>query len=243
MMQLSANYESLFRQMLINFCKTLNEQELFAGKEYTLFYPLIGNKYHLEKKLMVVGRACNGWTNQWNSKCTNFDEIVAKSMNGAGGNSGKCPMHWVLEQWERNGPEKSNIRKSAFWRDTRVLLFSMVDCNDTNWPEYIAWSNLFKISPVNQGNPNHTEAKIQKEECFRLFELELKELKPEYVLLMVEWDWGQEFLQFLGLESNEKPMPGIVQKVYIYDQTKIILTVRPEKITDQNFVAAVKQYL
>ena len=122
-----------------------------AGKtpidKAAIFVPMRGKQYHPSNKirLMIVGRAPNGW----NSK-------IDYSTGEVFGNSAKelyedrkrftwikeaeCLYHYFLSG-------------SAFWRVTKKIWTTLSKIDDEEWYEYIAWTNLYKISNQ-EGNPS-----------------------------------------------------------------------------------------
>lgn len=85
-----------------------------------------------------------------------------------------------------------------------------------------------KISPHKKGNPNGKECEAQLKNCKELLKQEIEELEPKYVLLIVGLDWGKSFFEFITPEI-EYPNNEIVKCIAEYNNSKIILTVRPRK--------------
>lgn len=158
--------------------------------------------------LMVVGRATNGW-----DTCAYPDQLedpafrgefaleVQKSVEG----NGRCPMAWVTEQW--GATDCYNTKKSAFWRVIKqVIQRLMADANCKDWSSRLVWSNLYKVSPGEGGNPGTTLRNVQLCGCKELFQFELETYRPERLLLLTGWDWAKPFLCELSVdgESNKE---------------------------------------
>ena len=149
------------------------------------------------RTLMVVGRAVNGWTDgvlpqhlaaSTHAECYSCD--VLDSVNG----DGQCPMRWVTDRWgNANG---YSTRRSAFWRAIRgvVARLEIADVEQDSWPSHLVWSNLYKIAPVEGGNPGATLCRIQLDGCRELFDLELTTYRPSRLLLLTGGEWASPFL-------------------------------------------------
>jgi hypothetical protein len=233
-MKLTRDYKEKFLKTYEDFKNKISVIEKLNDKEYSLFFPMIGENFESKKTLLVVGRACNGWEHPWKS-INSDNSIVNLSISCSEGK----PMQWLIEQWTDT---KYKIKRSSFWRIIKNITLFLNECNEKDWPSFIAWSNLFKISPYEKGNPNMSECDVQLQNCIELFEQEIEELKPEYVLLIVGLDWGKTFLESIASKieyfNNE-----IVKCVANYKDSKLILTVRPEGKKQELFINSIKTYL
>ena len=161
-----------------------------------------GNLYN--RKLMVVGRAVNGWTDDTilpsqlagPDKRRRYSKIVKK--NSSKGNFSEdtrdCPMRWVQDDWQN--PEGYRARDSAFWRTIlRVIEGLEIAFENDPWPSHLVWSNLYKVSPAKGGNPGNRLCRIQLDGCKSLFDTELNIYRPSRVLLLTGWDWAGDFVK------------------------------------------------
>ena len=189
---------------------TEQERQLFASKvlaavgreavrlpesEVTGFMAMAGCLY--AHALMVVGRAVNGWTDgvlpqhlASPADAERYSCCVFHSVKG----DGQCPMTWVTDRWgNANG---YNTRRSAFWRAIRgvVARLEIADVEQDSWPSHLVWSNLYKIAPVEGGNPGETLCLIQLDGCRELFDLELTTYRPSRLLLLTGSEWASPFL-------------------------------------------------
>jgi len=196
----------------------------------TGFLSMKGRKY--TGQLMVVGRAVNGWT-----EGRSYDELradaarlayarhVYKSVMELRGN--ECPMSWVWAQWSvsvedynkrwgTDWKEIYNTSKSAFWRVIRAVVKSLkiadVDDSESSWPSHLVWSNLYKISPCERGNPAAKLRKAQLEGCKRLLGWELEHYRPSRVLFLTDL-WADEFLS-QAWEDRKEPNPQSLVRAF-----------------------------
>lgn len=101
-------------------------------KDYSLFYPMIGENFELKKTTLVVGRACNGWVDPWKVN-DQRDDVVSKAISYSekGENS---QMEWLIKRWTRECIDCYSIRRSTFWRVIRNLILELSQCDESNWP-------------------------------------------------------------------------------------------------------------
>jgi hypothetical protein len=204
--------------------------EQVTTKEVTGFLSMVGREY--TGQLMVVGRAVNGWTEGKSSNELRTDaqrlgyaRQVYKSVMEIMGE--ECPMSWVTSQWsvsvddynKRWGTgckEIYNTRKSAFWRVIREVVrrleIANVDDSERSWSSHLAWSNLYKISPCERGNPNGKLRKAQLEGCKKLLEWELEHYRPRRVVFLTDW-WADEFLS-QAWEDRTEPNPQSLVRAF-----------------------------
>ena len=112
---------------------------------------------------MVVGRCPNGWMPNGVHSCqfdhADFRNQYATEVREASlchpqqGVQGQCPMGWLMEinVHNRNLP----FWQTPFWRVIKGVTRGLVpQATCHNWFSYLAWSNLYKLAPWVQGNPN-----------------------------------------------------------------------------------------
>jgi len=197
---------------------TIQEREILATKiipviwasharlpkaDLTAFLSMTGHLY--KGDLMVIGRALNGWLehgflpadlNDSKNADTFVDEVYKSVTEG-------YRMEWVSEHW--GAATKYNTRRSAFWRVIRTLISSLqiADVNSPEWPSYLVWSNLYKVAPKNEGNPNSTLRNLQLPGCLDLFRLELITYKPKRLLFLTGMDWASPFLNAVNAQIRK----------------------------------------
>jgi hypothetical protein len=116
---------------------TIEERDIFAEEilgsvgrnanrlsdgEVTGFLAIRGDYY--DEKLMVVGRAVNGWTEgiapRGMIEQSALEKYAAAVFDGVTGNGG-CPMRWVTDCWGSSNGDY-NTKQSAFWRVIRAVV-------------------------------------------------------------------------------------------------------------------------
>lgn len=171
-----------------------------VGGKVTGFLALEGCRYARGHGLMVVGRAVNGWMGgispvdlaDWNFRENSRISLWKESFP----ENGSCPMSWVTEQWGPNLEQEYNTRRSPFWRVIHQITgeLDICDAGNGSWASYLVWSNLYKVSPSGGENPSGRLESVQYDGCRRLFELEVRDYRPKYLLLLTGEDWAEPFL-------------------------------------------------
>ena len=88
----------------------------------------------------------------------------------------------------------------------RVRLFSIPDTL-VSLPR-LCWSNLYKVSPAEAGNPAVALRRMQMRRCTELLRHELREFAPRRVLVMSGWSgWFDSFAAELGITVS--PTAGV----------------------------------
>lgn len=164
----------------------------------TGFLAMAGSSY--DHGLMVVGRAVNGWTKSILPNdlataltVTRYAQVVQE---GVGGDRA-CPMLWVTNSW--GATDRYNTKRSAFWRTIRGVVagLGIADVQRASWPSHLVWSNLYKVSPADGGNPSDRLCEAQRSGCIDLLGLELKTYKPSRILFLTGTEWADPFLSLM----------------------------------------------
>ena len=223
----------------------VGKTELRSSAEQKLvgFLAMKGARYN--GKLMVVGRAGNGGFADGialsalasPSECVPHSREVLKKSNG----DGACPMQWVNERRKDN---------SAFWRVIRQVVERLDIVGgedfDNTWPSHLVWSNLYKVSPAEEGNPGVRLCSVQWEGCKKLLEHEIKTYKPVRLLFLTGWEekYGAEaFLDFLP-EGDIQPFDdkdfvkasGFTRVCAPDIRTRVVVAVHPQGKKEDKWV-------
>lgn len=196
-------------------------------------------------ELMVIGRAVNGWTQKWNAgDPKDADErirIVDKVFRPTGWNDGR-PMLWVTDHWmARDG---CNTKKSAFWRVIRATVdrLGIADVSARSWPSTLCWTNLYKISPFEGGNPSKRLADAQLDKCIQILNIEISDWKPRRLLFLTGYSWAKPFLEGLGWEPD---FDGHMEEVEAVGSTssgaRIVVAPHPQGRREGQLVAAIAE--
>lgn len=144
--------------------------------------------------LMVLGRAVNGWEDKpWKIENLRNEGKIRGIIDGL---YNFTSTKWVMDC--RIHPEKYNnypITRSAFWRVIESVTKKLIpETTDENWTDYIAYSNLYKVSPYCGGNPSNRLAEIQRKDCINLLKQEITQWQPERILFLTGLNWADKFL-------------------------------------------------
>jgi hypothetical protein len=212
----------------------------------TGFLPMVGQKYSGE--LMVVGRAVNGWTHAPQDLVAlesrmSYASAVHKSVTE--NMPGECPMSWVTACWS-NG-ESYNTRKSAFWRVIRLVVreLSIADVTDESqpWPSNLVWSNLYKVAPVDGGNPGGSLRALQRNGCVKLLEIEVKNFQPRRLLFLTGYSWVQPFISSIWEKDLRVPGYSYVEgfgQIQCGDKSsKVVIASHPQGKNEKLWVSEV----
>ena len=142
--------------------------------------------------LMVVGRAVNGWKEISPTEISSPDRRRRYVSTLSGVQDDQCPMQWVRDSWGKRGGY--NTARSAFWRVIKDVMRSCAPAARRDWPSHLVWSNLYKVSPSEGGNPSGQLQQVQLEGCKALLKLEIESFAPARLLFLTGWDWAAPFL-------------------------------------------------
>lgn len=174
--------------------------------QITGFLAMAGRSY--DHGLMVVGRAVNGWAEGilpselgTSSTVSRYAQFVQDSVAG----DGVCPMLWVTDGW--GATHCYNTKRSAFWRCIRGVVerLHIADTQQEVWPSHLVWSNLYKVSPADGGNPSDRLCEVQLPGCIDLLRLEFRTYKPSRTLFLTGTEWADPFLGLIsGLQAGAR---------------------------------------
>lgn len=208
-------------------------------KELSTFVPMKGFRYDSEEiRLMVVGRATNGWEKEINTEQRN--SFIRDAMEKL---DNPCRFSWILE--EKQKPEKKDryyAEAKPFWNYTRCILEKLYGPNlPSDWYQSIVWSNLFPVSFAKEGNPSEALKKKQFEVAKELLIAQIEHFKPTHILFITNWDgWfamnNKQFL--LDFEIKTKGN-RVIKGRGIFGESRVVITRRPEYFPKAEFVEEV----
>ncbi|MCB0479270.1 MAG: hypothetical protein KDC84_13970 [Crocinitomicaceae bacterium] len=174
------------------------------------FHANIGEKVKAPCELLVVGRAVNGWWNEFDKK--NGPEMKAEFEI----------LNWMdsPEEWKKYGAHSPFAQ--FMWKLTQKFIKSHEDTFQLN-----AWTNLYKIAPPDRGNPWSGLMDLQFDECKRILYEEIDLLKPKIIVFTTGWKyWAEDFLGEMDLERVEN-------KEYLdahgtYKDSRVFVTQHPQ---------------
>lgn len=195
---LSQEYENTYMQLL-----QVAASKAAPDEKMTAFWPMRGSKY--DEKLMIVGRAVNRWppeahdralpdSNSFTPK-TNLDEVLKRARsNSESPPDGLDPMAWVDEYGRKDPTKRYNTNRSAFWRVAKRLPIGD--------PEFLCWSNLYKVAPFGGGNPSSAMKKAMQALSAELLEREVLEFSPLNIVVLAGKDWFKPFEKKWQIEMD-----------------------------------------
>lgn len=150
------------------------------------FTAMAGTLYRSqETRLMVIGRATNGWKQLDTSSAAAFSREAEAAFGSPG-------FSWVSGA---GGDLRSardvlyRLSRSPFWRVARRLLAALGEDASGRWVERIAWSNLYKIAPLGGGNPSNALCRAQIGPCRAILAEEIRRFEPTHIFMPVGWNW------------------------------------------------------
>lgn len=259
---LSPQYDALYQQHLLAFQQRLRDT---YGQQhwFTDFYPSIGVPQDKPVDLLVYGQAVGGWLPELDYRQPIPEGRVNESRDYCNDPaSPHTPLDWVNFMWSKNVPQEVAARREAhvarygaytpsrsfFWQVTTYFMQEKFQLKKPywDWAGRTVWSNLYKIAPQ-QGdkhpNPSDEDCVLQRPECVRLVELELRELKPTYCLVLTNDDWWAHFRTGLRTTELERPKDGPVQSVEEFGNTRIVVCTRPYVGNYKAHVERILEYL
>ena len=196
----------------------------FNRETDTAFVMNWGENFPTERNtgILFVGKAVNGWAKKEDQS---FEKLFAR----------KDQMKWVEDLW--NSKDNYVTKKSAFWRVIKGIITNY-DKTINPWYSYIAWSNLYKMSPNNSkggGNPSKKEKDNQLALCRKILQKEIEILSPKYVILLTSgWESKTGFLWYLNGKQHTIHLEEITWggknkiRVYKINDTLFITSVHPQ---------------
>lgn len=200
----------------------------------------VGNDYLYEDiKIMVVGRAVNGWEVEFKD-CSSLNNTIDSILNQENRLDDFAKDYILYDVVENNEvvQKKYYYAKSPFLRMMRQLVGAFTHSED-NWQQRIVWSNLYKIAPRKGGNPSWRMLRNDLDLYIELIKYEIKRYQPNIVIFVTDMDFfdpypdNEKYPSFRRLVNedvkNKQTQYVKLQGSFVYDtSTKIIVSVRPE---------------
>ena len=122
--------------------------------------------------------------------------------------------------------------------------FDFEDSEQNRWVDYVAWTNLYKIAPLDTGNPTTTMMKKQLTACKNILKAEIELFSPTHILFITGYEWWFENfkdifdINFGNIKKNEyrgnnKNLFFAETNALTSDGIKIVVACRPE-FRDEN---------
>lgn len=225
--------------------KTIFEQLGKNGLTVSKSYK--GSEYdNCSEKIMIVGRAMNGWEDD--RKFTSVDDFIDTFLYEFQNISEtKNVFDDVVNRkgFESKGRKRNYLYiNSKFWKLIHHILKEYGMANDNwydddnggnmDWNKKIVWSNLYKVSPYAEGNPEWKLIKPNMQEYIDIIKAEIKQYNPNKIIFITDrwhldpWVKQPKFSEALGIKFVEEPKNCIVGTGG-YNGAKIIVCTRPDK--------------
>lgn len=204
-------------------------------------------------RLLVIGRAVNGWREDysWNPKADidvnkKADEIITqwdKEEN--------TEIIWKIKRYHSDGslvsPEEmkglqwvnfmlgAKDRGAKFWGVAKKVAQELLEAKKREeWTRYIAWTNLCKVAPADGGNPNNTLYHAQKRACQEILKKELDIIKPTHILVVAKYYHKGKPADCPQEDGWTRDFFDILQEYCNAEKTKIAYITRPENRSKEN---------
>ena len=168
-----------------------------------------GKNYPIAKHegILFVGRATNGWVGDTNDVNLLFGEPDKDNT-----------IFNRIDQmkWKENSPKGHKSNYSPFWQFVKNVTQQHFKCKN-GWTSHIAWSNLYKVSPIGEGNPTEQMKEKQISICKQILQTEIEVLSPKIVLIPTGEDWYNPFIKYLHVDSE----PILLNKKIIIEKRKL----------------------
>ena len=239
--------------MALHNIQTLYEQLLhaFDGKPNLLacncchFVSMKGTEYDSQSvKLLLVGRAPNGWKNLPIDSPEDFGTAALKEFD-------KIGFTWVVEKVNGHlysgDKGKYCLDKSPFWAYTHLIFNRLTEQKHIGkWIEKIASTDLYKMAPMGK-NPEKKSIEIQIPVSIEILRYEIQHYLPTHILFVTGAEWFKPFsticdsFEFLG---NNVSRGKNKNNIYVegkgrIGRAKVVVTCRPEYRPKDDFVNAV----
>ncbi len=201
-------------------------------------------------KLMLIGRAPNGWEEDLDLKDACLEEYSSKIKDKI---DNKDRWNWIKYENGRltNINETYYPNKSPFWSYTKMIWGKVLNEKELKpeWMKGIIWTNLYKISDRETGNPTESCKKKQAKPCVDILNAEIEMLKPTHIIVMTGYNWikdikSEEGILNLCFADSVTPCVegGFVEASGRYKGIKIIVTCRPERKAKESFANECFEY-
>lgn len=254
-------YQKLYNEVYKDSSKRFKETEL------SNFVAMRGSRYNEKPsrdgavRLMVVGRAVNGWGK---SIDTTSADTYAEEATKLFKQEDRFQTEWNMQGTDSNPysqyttksgeVKKYYLSNSPFWSTTKEVWYGLSGETKVDWYEDIVWNNIYKIAPIEEGNPSTNLIYAQAPTCVELLREEIRLLEPTHILLVVDKSWMSwtsrnkvkfDFMKAFdgykcqcrtALEEQDK---AIVQCAFTVGDCKVLITCRPEALSRENYTNAV----
>jgi len=191
-MERTEEFRTLYEDLLFEF----NSDE---WNNICTFFIQVGHKYReSKKKILFVGKSVNSWI----SDTKDVDILFSGDENGKNKIINRPDeISWIMKPNSKRD-NRITSRTSQFWRVIGLVSKSVLEKNQVEkWYEYIAWSNLYKVSPYQGGNPTEKMKIKQRDICCKILDKEIEILQPQYIVFLTS-RWERFYLKHINLKMD-----------------------------------------
>jgi len=227
-----AKYDVAYERLLADVAAVASQTDA----EITPFWPIVGSKY--DGGLLVIGRSVNGWIENWPIAKLATPEVrreVVRVMRTDAEPTDRSRMRWVTDM--AGSGHHYNTNHSAFWRVLRSCSLSQLGADEADWPDNLAWTNLYKVAPAAGWNPGSDLQLAQRRAAIELIQIELEALRPLRILALTGASWLRPFLE--TFIDDIEWCTGLVEGVGRRGSTAVVVSRHPMAKPQAPFVREV----
>lgn len=183
--------------------------------------------------ILFVGRAVNGWQTDENTVESIFDSSETERVFNR-----PNQMKWAEDE--------GYVSKSAFWRvikGTTQLLYP-----DAVWYTKVAWSNICKLAPYDEGNPSETQYWDHLNDNKEILNAEIETLSPKCIVFLTKMSWVKPFYNEIEkdtvhpIATNEWGN-GYIASLYKIGANHIIISEHPMRKNESTHIEAIYELI
>lgn len=231
----SDTVQSILDKMLQEVGDAATKNSSWQDTALSAFLGTSGTAY--QNELLIVGRAINGNEVTWKARQMQDEAKRQEVVEKAAHHWDDRRLDWVLKYWKQisvckdcnesysgrkpqcpkcRGTQTKRLyctRTSAFWRVIRHVIRNIPFPKSLwdEWPNQVAWTNLYKISPSSGGNPTTSLRQVQHPYCEQVLLREIETWQPRRILFLSGYDWMKHFCEGLGIEGEKTEDAKFVQ--------------------------------
>lgn len=208
---------------------------------------------HFKNGLLIYGQAMNGWQND---NSLDVDSLIEQTLLSSTDHTELYtradPRGWQDKEKVNSKPASYYYKRSKFWKLNYQVITNVLDQSfndfyvknaseeemrkllDNAWSQTATWSNLYKISYSEGGNPDDKIIKAINDISLRIILREIEILKPTKIL----FNTGEDFFaritsnrNIFNLTKIEDGSNVLYKGVYTYSsnaECKIVVCRRPD---------------
>lgn len=230
------NLKQLYADLINNLAQ---RRDNYLEDALTIFSASAGTAY--DGKIMVVGRAVNGWNHYLDpSSAESVQKCILSVQNALETEN----LNWVKTHWGTG--EKYNTKKSAFWRIAKAIS-AAVNPDIEFQTDSIVWTNLYKAAKhkaakQGDGNPSGRLMNTEYELCKQILDAEIDFYKPAYIVFLTGLGWAKHFLT-TATKVDSNPSWDYVEQVGIYRERKYIVGQHPQGKNETLHLGEITEHL